>query len=305
MADVLYALFPVVCLILLGAWIRRRQWVPDGFWPSVEWLTYYLFFPALLVHSIATSDLSGLRVGEVLAALVMGILLVGSISVLLRLRVTMTGPALTSLIQGSVRFNTYVILAIAASLYDQVGITLTALLVAIAVPLVNLISVGGLSWFAGSDDGFSVRRFAGQLVRNPLVVACLIGAILNLTGLGLPTPIDRAFAVAGRAALPLGLLAVGAGLVLDRMVSGGPVLIAMCALKLILLPLVVWGFCDLFGVEGATRVIAVLIAGAPTATSAYVLARQMGGDASLMAAGITATTLASALTLPIFLTLLR
>jgi predicted permease len=75
-------------------------------------------------------------------------------------------------------------------------------------------------------------------------------------------------------------------------------------LKLVVMPLTTWLFCRLFGVEGVTAATAVLFAAAPISVSAYVLARQLGGDAPLMAGLITITTVGAVVTMPVVLALL-
>jgi predicted permease len=102
----------------------------------------------------------------------------------------------------------------------------------------------------------------------------------------------------------MGLLCVGAGLDLGRLGRNPPALVATNMLKLVVMPVATWGFCRLFGVEGVTAAAAVLFTAAPISASSYVLARQLGGDAPLMAGLITITTVLAAVTMPLVLALL-
>jgi predicted permease len=139
------------------------------------------------------------------------------------------------------------------------------------------------------------------LLRNPLILACLLGIGLNLGGIGLPGWSADAIELLGNAALPLGLVAVGVALRPQALWHSGRAFWLSSALKLIVTPLIVMALAWIVGLHGAHRDIALLFAALPTATSAYILARQLGGDAELMAAVITGQTLLAMATLPLLL----
>lgn len=305
MVDVLGALAPVFAVILLGWACKQRKLVADVFWPWAERLTFYVFFPALLVSNVATAELAGLDLAPMLAATVGGIAVVVALSFVLRRALALGGPAFTSLLQSSVRPNVYVALAAAAALFGDAGLTLVSLCIAVAVPLVNVISVIVLVRYA-SPGGASLgwRRTAAPVVRNPLIIACVIGIVLNLAGIRLPPLIGPTLEILGRASLPLALLAVGAGIDFTALRGAGPAVAVASVLKLVVLPTLTWGLAILFGAAPPTAAIAVLYAAVPVSATAYVMARQMDGDAPIMAGAITATTLAAMLTLPLALVLL-
>jgi malonate transporter and related proteins len=69
------------------------------------------------------------------------------------------------------------------------------------------------------------------------------------------------------------------------------------------MPLLMWFWCQALGVTGTAAAVAVLCGAVPTASGAYVLARQMGGDATLVASILTVQIVAAAFTIPFVLTL--
>lgn len=302
MSEILGALVPVFVVILLGYLFRRFGIIADTFWEPAERATFYLFFPALLVANAAKADLGGLQVWPMLSALVGGILLVVGSTWFLRRPLGLDGPKFTSLIQGSVRPNVYVGVAAAVALYGDAGLTAVSLCVAVAVPLVNFISVVALIRYAspaGRPRGW--RHVIVPVAQNPLIVACLLGLALNVTGIGLPPLIGPTLEILGRASLPVALLAVGAGLDLAAVRLAGRTVAVATALKLVALPVVTVVLCALIGVDDVAAAVAVLYATLPGSASAYVMARQMGGDAPIMAGVITATTLAAIVTMPLAL----
>ncbi|HYF54687.1 MAG TPA: AEC family transporter [Salinarimonas sp.] len=295
----LLALAPVVLLIALGFAMRSRGFLPDGFWPHAERLSYFVLLPALFVHGLATADLSGVPVaglGLVLAgtALASGLALVA-----LRPLLPVDGPAFTSIVQGGIRFNNYVGITMAAGLFGAQGVALAAVANAVIVPTVNVFCVLVFARYgtARPTTGGVLR----QLATNPLIVACAIGAALQAGGLGLPPGLEGALRALGQASLPLGLLCVGAALDFrSARAWTGPIAVASLV-KFGLMPGLTFAACRLMGLDGAAAAVALIFHTLPTASSSYILARQLGGDAPLMA-GITAIqTVLAAAALPLAL----
>lgn len=303
MLDVVLALAPIFLLIVIGHAMKRCRFVPETFWAPAEKLTYFVTFPALLAHSLASADLAGLAWEAVAVGMTGATLGVAALAVALRGAIGGGPEAFTSAFQGAVRPNTYVGLAGAASLFGDDGVTLTAVCIAAVVPLVNVLAVACICAFVPRPGKGVIVATLGGVVRNPLVLGCVAGIALNLSGLGAPPVAGDLMRILGAAALPVGLLAVGAGLALDALRGTGRPLLASCALKLVALPLIALLILGVLAVAGvAVPPVAVgivaLYAALPCSASSYVLARQMGGDAPLMANIITLQTLLAAATIP-------
>jgi len=304
--DIALSLAPIFLLILIGHAMKRGRFVPDTFWAPAEKLTYFVTFPALLVANLAGADLAGLAWPAIALSLGGATLGVAGLALALRRWVGGTAAAFTSAFQGAIRPNTYIGLAGAAALFGDAGVTLTAVCIAIVVPLVNVLAVACLSVFVPAHGGASLKATLVGIARNPLILACVIGIALNVMGLGLPPVAGPLLKILGAAALPVGLLAVGAGLALDALRGAGRPLVTACVLKLGVLPLtaavILVGLSTAgMKVNAAAFGIAMLYAALPCSASSYVLARQMGGDAPLMANIITLQTLLAAGTIPVVL----
>jgi|APTNR8051073442_1049403.scaffolds.fasta_scaffold11951_3 hypothetical protein len=304
MSDIFNGLGPVFAVIMLGYVIRRLAIVPDAFWPAAEHLTFYFFFPALLFVSTATAGLAGPHLTAMAAAVIGGILAVVALVAALRLRMRLDGPTYTSAVQSAVRPNVYVAIATATGLYGAEGLALMTLCIALSVPLVNLISVIVLVRYAApAGRSTGVVPVVISVFRNPLIAACVLGVAVNASGWALPTALESWLHILGRASLAIGLLAVGAGLDPGAAIRSGTVVTVASVLKLLVLPLAIGMIGWALGVGGVALAILVLFGGLPVSASAYVMARQMGGNAPAMAAAITVTTVASALTMPALLAL--
>ncbi len=298
MHAILDAIFPIFSIIVVGYVFRRIAFPGDAFWPLAARITYVAFFPALLVQSLTRAELSEMDVAPMASALIAAVLLIAALLIALRRLLRLPDPAFTSVFQGSIRPNTYIGLAGAAALHGETGLALAAIAIAALVPLVNILSVAALSRYGGRG-----RATIGQTLRataqNPLILACAVGLVLNVGGVRLPTQINAIIDIFSSAALPLGLLTVGAGLTFTSLqASAYPALLAS-GVKLLVLPLAALMVGSMLGVAGPALTIAGLFAALPCAPAAYVLAQQLGGDARLMAVILTAQTLLAAVTLPI------
>ena len=303
MLEILLAIAPVFLLILLGHGLKRAGLLGDGFWEGAERLTYFVLLPALLLRILAEARFANLDVLPMMGALVGSVFVVAGLLVVARPRLSIAGPGFTSLFQGATRQNTYIGLAVAGALFGAAGLSAAALAVGVVVPLVNLMCVAALARHGSAADP-SLTGTLQRIVKNPLILACVLGIALNLTGLSLPPVVAPMVAVLGRGALPLGLLAVGAGLSFAAGPAEGRTLVLACVLKLAVMPALAALACLVFGAGGVAASVAVLFCGLPAATSAYILARQLGGDAGLMARIITLQVAVSAVSLPAVLLLL-
>lgn len=305
MIAILSALLPTFALIVAGYVLRERKFLPDTFWPSAEKLTYFITFPALLLSNTAKADLGSLPLLGIASAMLGTIAICTILILAARPVLKVSGPTFSSLIQGAIRPNTYIGLAVAAALLGAQGLTVTALCVALVVPTVNVISVLACAHLGENDRKPGFVTLMRDVVKNPLLMACVLGVLLNIVGFGLPPILGPFLEILGQAALPIGLLAVGAGLDLRAAKRAGyPVGLSSFG-KLVLSPAIAAGLCIALGLSHIEFTAVVLYAALPCSASAYVLARLMGGDAQMMASIITVHTLLAILTMPIIAILMQ
>jgi malonate transporter len=305
MAVVISALLPVFLLIVLGFILKRSLMRLDTQWHGLERLTYYVLFPTLLIQTLVKADLSSVPIAGVGGALMLSALAMSLLCLALRplfSRWSIDGPAFTSIFQGATRWQTYVALAVASNLFGHTGLALASVAMVAIIPLVNVFSVSVLAHYA-SPEKQSIRAIAMTVVKNPLIWACAIGLAVNVMQLPLPKVWHDVAEALGRSSLGIGLLVTGAGLHLEGLLR--PSLAASIAvfLKLILMPMLAVALALWFGVSGPSLVIVAVCSAVPTSSSAYVLARQMGGDAPLLAQIITLQTILAVITMPIVIAL--
>ncbi|MFB9951036.1 AEC family transporter [Rhizobium puerariae] len=299
MLVIFESILPIFLLVLLGVALRRSPLIDGTFWNGLEQCGYHVLFPALLFHTLARADFSGIDL-HVAGMAAIGAVLLMSLFVLLLWpvlrRIGVRAPAFSSLFQAATRWNSFIALAIAEKLYGSTGLTVVAVVMAAIIVPQNFINISVLLWFSGAHRGY--RQFALRIVSNPLIVSSAFGVAVNLLEIPIYEPLMVAVGLVSQASLSLGLIAVGAGLKVRDALRPHPMVMLGVAIKLVIFPLVMVCFALLIGIEGQPLVLLALSAAVPTAMNGYILAKKMGGDAELYAATATVQTVASFLTIP-------
>jgi len=299
MNDISTALIPILLLILFGYWLKQTRFLPEDTWTGLEKLTYFVLFPALLIRILGNQTLTGSPWPSILTV-VAGTLIIAASLLLLwhKIQNSVSGPTFTSILQGGVRFNTYITLAVAQAFYGSEGLAMGAVANGFLIVLVNLICVSVFSiWGKASHGG--IKPFILEIISNPLIIASVIGWSLSLTNIGLPAIGEDLLEIVGRAALPFGLMAVGAALK-PKAIHGHIISITVSSLiQFGIKPLTAALLINLIGLNGVAAGVLVIAFMTPTAPSSIILARQLGGDTETMSSIITFQTLLAFLVMPI------
>ncbi|MCR4180213.1 AEC family transporter [Providencia vermicola] len=298
MEQVLLVLWPLFALIAMGFVLRRSSMISTDFWPSAEKLNYFILFPALLINSLGSAPLDSPKL-PYLAGAIFFVLAISSVLVLIfKFIFNMSIPRFGAHIQGITRFNTYLGLAIIADLFGIDGIAIAAVIMAILVPSCNVIAVLALT----SGSKVSFKQLFLPIIKNPLILSCLIGILLNLSPIGLPFGSDQLLKLLAAASLPLGLICIGAALQTSTLRKEFKPLMTSTLLRLLAMPVLAVFTAKLFSLPEFETVLFVIFFAIPTAPTAYILTRQLNGDSQLMAGIITLQTVIAVITLPLVLT---
>ncbi len=303
MIATLNAIAPIFLIIATGYLLFRTRIVDESVWSAIEHICFYLLLPFLIIRTLSRANLGSVPVIDFMTVIVVAIL---GMSVLLILtqalvwrRFPQSGPSFSSIFQGATRFHGFVAIAVIGPLYGDTGVTLAALALAIMVPLLNVISVVVLSVYGHSDTKPEVVAVGKKIVTNPLIIACIVGLLFNW--LGVPDILFETIDIIGAGGLGLALLAVGAGMNLGQAAQHKMLLTIGVLTRLIGMPAIVIAMSWLVGLDGLARTVAIIAGAVPTAASAYVMARKMGGNAELMSSIVTFQVIVAFFTLPLFI----
>ena len=299
MIDMFGTLLPIFAIIILGCLIKFSNIMSPRAWEGMENLVYWVLLPSLLIVKLGNAELQEFDFLPMGAALSLATILTVIILIILRTGFKIKQSSYTSVLQGGIRQNSYIGLAAAGPLYG-VGEALAAIGILAVIPMVNVISVLALMKIKKTKGLGAIVAFK-QLVKNPIIIACALGVFVNASGFGVPLFINETLELVSRGALPLGLLAVGAGLSFGGLVRNPVLLLGSNFLKLILMPVLTAWLCWIFEVDPVASGVAILFAALPSSASSYVMSRQFGGDHGLMAAILTSQVIMAIVTIPLVL----
>lgn len=287
-------LLPDFLLIVIGFLVCRYTMLDRSVWDGAERLVYYLLFPVLLFNSIVRNPLQPSALATLGLA---GLAIVGcgiALALLLGRWPGVDARLHASGAQVAFRFNSYMALALADRLGGAPGVAAVALLVAVAVPACNIAAVWPLARHGG-------HGFLKELLRNPLIIATVAGLVASLMGLKLPAPVALTMERIGLAALPIGLMAVGAGLRFGALRDAPRLAAALLGIRHLVLPLLAVVFVRFTDLPPLQQLVIVAFSALPTASSCYVLAARLGGHAGFVAGLVTVSTLLGMASVPLAL----
>ncbi|MBU6286018.1 MAG: AEC family transporter [Proteobacteria bacterium] len=294
---------PEFALMLAGFALRRGLPWPEQGWVMLEKLNYFLLFPCLLFLSIVKAPGSIQSAAPMMLAAGMSAAGAIAIAMACRLIPQVHAQRFASGVQTAFRFNSYLGLAMAERLGGAEALALFSIMISVLIPCLNVAAVYPMARHGRQNLW---RELAG----NPLIIATLGGLAWRLLELPLPGLLQTSLGRLGQAALPLGLLCVGAALRWPRSAQGlshGDRWLALCftSIKLFIMPAIALMSCHLLGLSGMAALLVVMFTALPTSPASYVLAARMGGDGVYVAQLITLSLIVSTVTLPWWIQLAR
>lgn len=298
------AVLPMCLVMALGYGTRRLGWLRREEISTINKIAFRIFLPCLLYYNIYCSDLSGSFDPLLMAYAVGGVLLTFGLALGYTLLTEKLPERRGVLIQGMFRSN-YVIMGIpvATALLgaDQLGTV--SILIAVIVPLFNMLAVVVLEVFRGQKP--KPLHILGQIAKNPLVIGSVLGILTLAAGIRLPHILEQTIQSVSAIASPLQLFLLGAFFQFSGLKTYRRELVTVSIAKLIVSPGLFLGLGTLLGFRGVAFVSLIGIFASPTAVNSFTMAQQMGGDAELAGDIVVTTSAASILTLFLWIFLFK
>lgn len=298
------AVLPMCLVMALGYGTRRLGWLRREEISTINKIAFRIFLPCLLYYNIYCSDLSGSFDPLLMAYAVGGVLLTFGLALGYTLLTEKLPERRGVLIQGMFRSN-YVIMGIpvATALLgaDQLGTV--SILIAVIVPLFNMLAVVVLEVFRGQKP--KPLHILGQIAKNPLVIGSVLGILTLVAGIRLPHILEQTIQSVSAIASPLQLFLLGAFFQFSGLKTYRRELVTVSIAKLIVSPGLFLGLGALLGFRDVAFVSLIGIFASPTAVNSFTMAQQMGGDAELAGDIVVTTSAASILTMFLWIFLFK
>ncbi len=304
---ILNSIAPIFLLIALGRILKATDFLPDAFFKGLNRFVFWIALPALLISSISVAEFEIKTLSQIVLLVSIGTVLSLAVAWGIARFLKLPGPSTGSFIQGSFRGNGAfvglpVIIYSLGSIDPRAEMLATVILAPVVI-IFNILGVCILTHYSREKRSTeaSIRTFGLQLIKNPLIMACIVGLALNLAGLALPLFIHRPLEALGSAALALILVSIGAGLEFAKLRgSASPTLIASL-IKVVITPAIGFLIVGFFNLNSTEAMIAIFYLACPAAGMSYVMAEVMGNDGPLAGRIVALSTLLSAITLPIII----
>ena len=297
------SILPIFLLIVAGNLLRRAPLIDQRTWPGLEQLGFWFLYPALLFVTIVNADFSKLSLNTIFLTMVGAFLIMTALTLALWPLLRRTGliahSEYSTVFQSTIRWNGVMAFAVAQKLFPPEGLAVVALMMAAIIIPINIASISVIVKFADAKADWT--SIAAKMATNPLVLASLAAIIVRVQPFGFYGPLNQTLDLVGRAALGMGLIAIGAGLRPADLLHARFAIWLPVFLKLIAYPAIMVGLAVMLGLTGEQLLYLSLCAAVPTAMNGFLLARQLGGDAELYAAVTTMQTLVSFFSIPLVL----
>lgn len=297
---------PIFFLVFLGIFLKRINLIDDAFVATASKLVFTLTLPTLVFMAISSTDFHAVFNPDQLIYFVASTLASVALIWWLAARTIKDGRDQGVFIQGAFRGNYGIIgLAVSFNLFADSGLAQASILLAMVIPLYNVLSVLALTLPLHKDGGLTPGKAALEIIKNPLIIAVLAALPFSLLNLELPDVVNKTGRYFANLTLPLALLAIGGSLSLKSLRSTSAMAFWATATKLLIQPVLLTAGAYLYGFRGQDLAMLFILFGCPTAAASFVMARAVGANAQLAANIILTTTLGSVLSLSAGIYLLR
>ena len=303
----LNATIPIFLVMVAGYLFRQAGIVDDGFVKTLNSFNYKVTLPVLLVVDIAEADFYAVwDTRFVLFCFLVTLLCIVLIS-LAGTFFVIEKSIRGEFIQASYRGSAAVLgVAFMQNIYGTSAIA--PLMILATVPLYNVAAVMILSFTApgaGGLDGKSFKKSLQGIAANPIIWGIFIGMVISVSRIKLPFMINRTLHNFSVLATPLALIGLGAGFEGKKALAKIKPTLVSTVIKLFLMPAIFLPMAAWMGFTNEKMVAILIMLGAPTTVSCYIMSRNMGHEGVLSSSCVVSTTFLSSVFITFWLYLLK
>lgn len=290
------AIAPLFLLIAAGFLIRRQGLVRDEALPQMNSLAFTVFLPALLFSNLYSTNLQSAFAPDLLAYAVFAALGMYGLAVAAVCMLEKDSKSRGAMIQAIYRSNFVLLgLPIVQTLFEGQDLGVTSVIIAVVVPIFNVLAVVTLEVFRGGRVQW--KKVVVGIAKNPLILASLLGFGCMALGIQLPVFLHTAIKNLATAATPVALVVLGASIHVE-LIAGNTRNLVICVLgRLVAAPLLFISIAAALGFRGIELATLLAMLAAPTAVSSFTMAQQMDSNGELAAEAVVMSSVFSCLTM--------
>ncbi len=292
----LSAVIPLFCLMSIGAFVKYRKWLTDEELNHMNRMVFRVFFCCMMFHSIYTTDLAATFRPKLMLFGACGVLVVFTLAMLIVPRIEPDNRRRGVIVQAIFRSN-FVLMGvpIVANIFGDENIAVSTMMIAVIVPIYNVLAVFALETFRGGK--FALMPILIGVIKNPMILGAIAGALCLIAGIHIPKPILKPVGQIAAATTPVALIILGASFRFGSTHEHRKQLIGSIFGRLLLVPAVMLTTAIALGFRGIDFVTLIAIFGTPCAVVSFAMAQQMGGDSELAGNCVVFTSALSCFTI--------
>ena len=292
----LSAVVPLFCLMSIGAFVKWRKWLTDEELNHMNRMVFRVFFCCMMFHSIYTTDLAATFRPKLMLFGAGGVLAIFTLLMLIVPRIEPDNKRRGVMVQAIFRSN-FVLMGvpIVANIFGDSNIAVSTMMIAVIVPLYNILAVFALETFRGGK--FALLPILKGVLKNPMILGAIAGATLLTLGVHVPAPVLKPIGQISAATTPVALIILGASFRFGSTHEHRRQLLTCIFGRLILVPSLLLTAAVLIGFRGIDFVTLIAIFGTPCAVVSFAMAQQMDGDADLAGNCVVFTSALSCFTI--------
>lgn len=293
---------PIFNVMIIGYVLKIKGVVDGNFVKKANALVFNVALPIKLFNDVYQTSFQESFDPKFIIFIVSGTIMSVLFSWLLGLFLVKDKSQLGAFIHGAFRGNfLYIGLSLMENITGSIGLK-APLAIAFIIPLYNILAVIILSCTNSENKTkISVTNILLQIIKNPLIIAVILGVVASQIGIIIPTVAARTMSYFEAVATPLALIAIGASFSIEKSTANIKLSLIASFLKLVLIPLSMVSIAMLLGFNQEDVLLTYVLFGVPTATVSYVMTAAMNGDKDLSSNIIMITTLLSNLTMTLFI----
>lgn len=291
------AIVPMFCLMSIGAFVKFQKWLTDDELNHMNRMVFRVFFCCMMFYSIYTTDLATSFRPKLMIFGACGVLLVFTLLMIIIPRLEPENKRRGVLVQAIFRSN-FVLMGvpIVANIFGEENIAVSTMMIAVIVPIYNILAVFALETFRGGK--FAILPILKGVFKNPMILGAIVGAILLILGIHVPKPVLKPIGQISAATTPVALIILGASFKFGSTHEHRRQLLGAIFGRLILVPAILLSTAAfLFDFRGIEFVTLIAIFGSPCAVVSFAMAQQMGGDSDLAGNCVVFTSAMSCFTM--------
>lgn len=298
---------PVFLVMILGWWLKRRKFISDEFVAIADKVVFKVALPVLVFQDIATADLTQAFDLKFVAFCFFSTCVFFGVVWLLAEIFIKDKSVIGSFVQGSFRGSAAILgVAFAENIYGDAG--LVPMMIVASIPLFNIFSVVILMRSANAEEAdrkTAVKKTLKGIVTNPIIIGIFAGIPFAFLDIPIPVILDKAMTTVGNMATPLALVAIGASFSTGAVLAKWKPTVVASAIKLIVIPGVFMPLAVYMGFRNEELIAILILTGAPTTVSSYIMAKNMNNDEVLASGIVVMTTLMSSVTITLIIFVLK